>query len=132
MIVISPISFYLGLKIERDREKKTIKLSQSAYINKVLEKHHLYKGNAVNSLIKEIESLMLSTDGKASPFKRETYQEKKDLLIFSIVETIPDSAFTIPIVSRFAKNLFHQHIEAVKTTFRYLKGSKDSGITYRG
>lgn len=30
MVDISPISFYLGLKVKRDREKKTIKLLQPA------------------------------------------------------------------------------------------------------
>ena len=37
MVDMGPISFYLGLKVTRDREKKTIKLSQPAYIDKVLQ-----------------------------------------------------------------------------------------------
>lgn len=35
MIDMGPISFYLGLKVERDRQKKTLKLSQPAYIDKI-------------------------------------------------------------------------------------------------
>ena len=50
---MGPISFYLGLNIERDREKKTIKLSQPAYINKVLAKFHLDKAHPVNTPMKE-------------------------------------------------------------------------------
>ncbi len=41
MVDMWPISFYLGLKFERDRKRKTIKLSQPAYINKILQKFHL-------------------------------------------------------------------------------------------
>ena len=41
MADMGPISFYLGLKVERDREKKIIKLSQPSYIDKVLAKFHL-------------------------------------------------------------------------------------------
>lgn len=48
------ISFYLGLKVEQDpQDKKTIKLSQPAYINKVLTKFHLNKAHPVNTPIKE-------------------------------------------------------------------------------
>lgn len=41
MVDIRPISFYLGLKVSQDREKKTIKLLQPTYINKILAKFHL-------------------------------------------------------------------------------------------
>ena len=53
MVDIGSISFYLGLKIEQNREKKTIKLSQPLYIDKVLTKFHLDKANLVNTPIKE-------------------------------------------------------------------------------
>lgn len=42
MVDMGPISFYLGLKVEHNREKRTIKLSQPAsYIDKVLSKFHI-------------------------------------------------------------------------------------------
>ena len=67
------ISFYLGLKVERDREKKTIKLSQPVYIDKVLAKFHLNKAQPVNILMKKSALLQPRTDGKASSSKREQY-----------------------------------------------------------
>ncbi len=53
MADMGPISFYLGLKVERDREKKTIKLSQPAYIDKVVAKFHLDKAHLVNAPMKK-------------------------------------------------------------------------------
>ncbi len=41
MVDMRAISFYLGLKVERDRQKKTLKLSHPAYIDKVFSKCHL-------------------------------------------------------------------------------------------
>lgn len=38
MADMGPISFYVGLKVKRNREQKTIKLSQPAYIEKILRK----------------------------------------------------------------------------------------------
>ena len=52
--------------------------------------------------------------------------------MFSIIETRPDIAFAISVVSIFAKNLFHQHIKAIKIILHYLKGSKDRSIIYGG
>lgn len=49
-----------------------------------------------------------------------------------MVETRPDIAFATSVASRFAKNPSHQHTEAVKTILRYLKGSRQRGITYGG
>jgi len=34
---LSPVSYYLGMKVERNRAERTIRLTQTAYINKVLQ-----------------------------------------------------------------------------------------------
>lgn len=54
------------------------------------------------------------------------------LLMFLIVETRPDIAFATFVISHFAKNLFWQYTEAMKTIMRYLKAIRILGITYGG
>lgn len=49
-----------------------------------------------------------------------------------MVETRPDIAFTISAASHYAKDPSHQHTEAVKPILRYMKGSRQRGITYGG
>lgn len=132
MVDMGPISFYLGLKVERDREKRTIKLSQPAYIDKVLAKFHLDKAHTINTPMKETAILKQRTEGEASPSERERYQGMTGSIMFSMVETRPDIAFATSVASRFAKNPSHQHTEAVETILRYLKGSRNRGITYGG
>lgn len=97
-----------------------------------MEKFHLSKANAVNTPMKETEPLIPRTDGEASPSEKENYQGITGSLMFSMVETRPDIAFSTSVVSRFAKNPSRQHTEAVKTIHRYLKGSRDRAITYGG
>lgn len=134
MVDMGPISFYLGLKVVQDREKKTIKLSQLAYIDKVLERFHLNGANTANCPMKE--SILLTprieAEGKASLSEKKKYQGMTGSLIFSMMETRPDIAYATSLVSRFAKNPSHQHTEAVKTILQYLKGSRNRGITYGG
>ena len=107
MVDIGPISFYLGLKVTQDQEKKAIKLSQPAYINKVLEKFHFSGANTANSPMKESALLTPRTKGKASPSKKKRYQGMTRSLIFSMVETRPDIAYVTFVASRFAKNPSH-------------------------
>ena len=129
---MGPISFYLGLRIYRDRKQRTIKLSHPAYIEKVLERFHLDKANPVNTPMKESVPLSQREEGEASPPEKERYQGMTGSIMFSMVETRPDIAFATSLVSRFAKNPSHQHTKAVKTILKYLKGSKHRGITYGG
>ncbi len=130
MADMGPISFYLGLKVSRDREKKTIKLSQPAYIDKILAKFYLSQVNTSNTPMKETP--LEPSEKKATAAERECYQGMTGSIMFSMVETRPNIAFGTSIVSRFAKDPSHQYSEAVKTIFRYLKATRDTGITYGG
>ncbi len=107
MADMGPISFYLGLKVERNRAKQTIKLLQPAYIDKVLAKFHLDKAHAVNTPMKEIALLQPKIEGQAITSERERYQGMTGFIMFSMVETRPDIAFATSVASRFAKNLGH-------------------------
>lgn len=53
MADMGSISFYLRLKVERDRAKKTLKLLQAAYIDKILTKYHFDLAKSCNSPMKE-------------------------------------------------------------------------------
>lgn len=132
MVDMGPISFYLGLKVDRNREGRTIKLSQPAYIEKVLRKLFLDQANPTNMPMKESTQLLPNNEGTATEAERENYQGMTGSLMFSMVETRPNIAFATSVASRYAKNPSHLHIEAVKTILKYLKGSKDRGIVYGG
>ena len=70
MIDMGPISFYLGLKVERDRQNRTLKLSQPAYIEKILAKCHLDQAKPCNTPMEE--AILLSNEGsEASQADRE-------------------------------------------------------------
>lgn len=132
MVDLGPISFYLGRKVERDWEKKTIKLSQPTYIDKILYKFHLDQAHPANTLMKESAVLLPRTESQASNTEIERYQQMTGSSMFSIVETRPDIAFSTLVASCFAKNSFYQHTEAVKTILKYLKKMKTQGIIYGG
>lgn len=127
MVDMGPISFYLGLKVDRDREKGHSSFLQPAYIDKILAKYHLDQAKPSNTPMKE-GTLLPSERTEASSAEQERYQGMTGSLMFSMVETRPDIAFAISVVSRFAKNPSRQHTEAVKTIMRYLKATRSVGI----
>ena len=131
IVDMGPISFYLGLKVERDQQKRSLKLFEPTYIEKILEKYYLYLAKPCNIPMKE-EILLPNKGSEASQAEREQYQRMIGSLIFSIVETRLDIAFATLVVSWFAKNPSRQHTEAVKTIMRYLKVKKTIGIMYGG
>ena len=130
MVDIGPISHYLGLKIERNRVNKTIKLSQPAYIEKILEKFHMQNAKISTTPMKE--GSLFRNDSQASDKEIKQYQAIVGSIICAMIETRPDIAFAILVVSRHAKNPGKTHMEAAKTILRYLSATKDRGITYGG
>lgn len=132
IVDMGPISFYLGLKVERNLENKMLKLSKPAYINKILEKFHFDKANLVNMSINEEALLTSRIDGKSLFNKRGKYKGMTGSLMFSIVKTRPNIVFATSVASCFSKNLSQQYTKAVKTILRYLKRSKNYSITYGG
>lgn len=132
IIDMDPISFYLGLKVEQDWAKHTIKLLQPVYINKVLFKFHLDQAHAVNTPIKKTTLLLPRIEGQELVAEKKKYQDMNGSIMFSMVKTRLDIAFAISVVSRFTKNFGHEHTKAVKTILQYLKGLREQEITYGG
>lgn len=125
---IGPINFYQGLKVTRDPEKKIFKLSQPAYIDKILAKFHLDKTKTLNMSMKEI-SLLSIKNKKAMAAKKKCYQKMTSFIIFSMIETSSNITYATLIVSCFAKNLLYLHHKMVMTIFCYLKATRDVRIT---
>lgn len=73
MVDMGLISFYLGLKIQYNREKKTLKLSQSAYIDKIFEKFYFNKANIVQTPIEKRTLLILKMKDEVLASKREKH-----------------------------------------------------------
>lgn len=132
MVDMGFINFYPRLKVERNKEKQTIKLSYQAYIEKVFNQLYLNKAYAAKISMKKSAILQLCTKSQAITAKKERYQGIIGSIIFSIIKTRPDIAFTTPVVAQFAKNRGHQYIKAVKSILWYLKGFKERNITFSG
>lgn len=94
MVDMGPISFYLGLKVERDQENEPIKLSQPAYIKKILSKFR----QPVQHSDERIGNSSTPNRRRSPAAEIERYQRMTRSLMFSMIETRPDIAFS-PVAS---------------------------------
>jgi hypothetical protein len=133
---LGELTWLLGLKVEQDCPKRTIALSQKAYIKMILEYFHLQ--DAKSTPIPMNAGTILSTDQSPSTSNEINeigdipYQRGIGSLMYATTSTHPDITFPIVILSQFMQNPGWIHWEAVKNTIHYLKGMADLTLMLGG
>nr|GEX53146.1 zinc finger, CCHC-type [Tanacetum cinerariifolium] len=117
----------LGIKIKH--ENKGIVITQSHYIEKILKKFNHEDCSSVSTPMDSVEKLKLNT-GK--PIDRLEYLRAIGCLMYAMTSTRPDIAYVVGRLSRFTSNPSRQHWKAITRIFKYLRGTKDYGLSYVG
>jgi hypothetical protein len=131
---LGPASWLLGVKIERDRKKRTLCLSQRQYILDMLKRFDLMDINPVGTpldpSVRLSTSMSPQTPDETAAMKDIPYINAVGALSYLAIATRPDISYTVGVLARFTKNPGMQHWKAVKHLFRYLKGTLDYKLTY--
>ena len=131
---LGPVHWLLGIKISRNRETRTISLSQTSYIDTVLSRFSLSNAKPLASPISPGVTLSKKdspTDAnEMAQMKKVPYREAVGSLMYAAVATRPDITFAISTLSQFLENPGLLHWEAVKRVLRYLSGTKTHALTY--
>ncbi|GJW46078.1 retrotransposon protein, putative, ty1-copia subclass [Tanacetum coccineum] len=126
-------AFILGIKIYRDRSKRLIGLSQSAYMDKILRIFKMDTSKRGYILMQERLDLN-KTQGASTPeevkrMQNLPYASVVGSIMYDVRSTRPDVAFAQNIISRFQQNPREPHWTAVKTILKYLRNTKAEYIT---
>jgi hypothetical protein len=120
---------YLGIRIERDRESKTIMMSQQAYVERALEKFGMNDCSTVSTPIandmKLTEKMCPTTKEDRHKMADKPYRELIGTLMYLSTSTRPDIAKAVSNVSRYLINPGILHWVAAQRILRYLKRTKD-------
>jgi hypothetical protein len=128
-------SYVIGIEIHRDRNQIILKLSQKAYIEKVLERFRMK--NCSSSVAPIIKGDKFNKDQcpqnalEQEQMKNISYASIVGSLLYAQVCTRPDIAITVGMLGRYQSNPKMEHWKAAKRVLRYLQGTKDYGLTYR-
>ncbi|CAM8930884.1 unnamed protein product [Rhodiola kirilowii] len=125
----------LGVKLTRDRTNGVICLSQSEYFAKVLDKFTVV--NVKSNIIPLGGHLVFSkkdcpkTEQERMNMMNVPYDVAVGSIMYGMICTRPDLAFSISVLSRYMSDPGTKHWEAMKYLLRYLLGNKGLGLVYR-
>ena len=136
LLDLGELNFFVGMKITRDRENGTIKIDQEPCVLSLLDRFGMTECN------------IFDVPGNPSvKLTRKSNEDEKDereltingfnlravvgALLYLAINTRPDIAFQVILLSRFLENPRAQHITAAKHILHYLRGTAAVGITYK-
>ena len=129
-ITVEDSNVFVGLQIERDRERGKLKIHQSAYMRKIIEKFGMADGKTVSVPADPHAALAPVREYEGST-RIVPYREAIGSLVFLAAVSRPDIAYAVNSVSKYVNGYDDTHWRAVKRIFAYLKGTINYGIEYQ-
>ena len=131
MTDLGPAHMYLGMEITRDYTSNTLSLNQQKYIQVVLNRFKMTDCNPVSTPMETGIKLSKRID-IATPFEKNQYQKLIGCLEYAAMATRPDITFAVHSLAQFSSNPDTIHFNAAKRILRYLKGSLNFGLVFKG
>lgn len=128
-IKICNTNVFIGLQIERDRNKKTLAIHQKAYIQKLLEKFEMHNAKVV-SVPADPHTILYPVEADEKKVI-VPYREAVGNLVFVSSVSRPDITYAVNSVSKYLNNHNNAHWHAVLRIFAYLKETLDYKIEYK-
>nr|GEZ79214.1 ribonuclease H-like domain, reverse transcriptase, RNA-dependent DNA polymerase [Tanacetum cinerariifolium] len=120
------LAYYLGIEVTQTNGD--ISIRQSAYVNKILKEAGMIECNEMlipmdprTRLTKVTERTMVNSTEYRSIIRCLRY----------LLHTRPDLSYSVRLLSCFMQEPREQHMKAIRQVLRYVKGTKDHGITYK-
>jgi transposase InsO family protein len=138
---LGPARFILGIEIQRNRRKRTISLSQRQYFDNVLARYGMTDCNPVKTPMATNQHISSTDPDNDTVLTHMTvsssgpvvsYQSIVGSLMYAMLGTRPDLAYTVGLVGRYSASPKRHHWELLKRALRYLKGTRDWVLQYDG
>lgn len=115
---------FLGMTIQKTN--KGIRLAQTEYATKIVEKFGMKDSKEVNTPAVKTVNDQNNTTNTSYP-----YREAIGSLLYLSNKTRPDLSFAVNLASRRVECPTENDVIAIKRIFRYLKGTLDKGIKFK-
>ncbi|KAL4035514.1 hypothetical protein IC575_004209 [Cucumis melo] len=126
--------YVLGIQIVRNRKNKTLAMSQTSYMDKMLSRYKMQ--NFKKALLSYRYGIHLSkeqcpkTPQEVEDMSNISYAYAVGSLMYAMLCTRPDICYSVGIVSRYQSNPGRDHWTAIKNILKYLRRTKDYMLVY--
>ena len=125
---LGELTWFLGIRVIRDRSQRKLWLCQDSYIKKIAASFHLTdrKPSATPMITEEL----VPNSEQATPQEIYLYQRKVGSLLYATTITRPDAARAANKLSEFLTNPSQRHQDAVDRAISYLNGTHAMAIQF--
>ena len=127
---LGPISHFLGMRVTRTSDGD-ISIDQTTYINDILTRFGMEDSKAVSTPLATGTKLTKDDANSARNEIQPLYQSIVGSLMYAMLCTRPDIAYTVQQLSQFASDPAQVHLQAAKRALRYLQGTQNLHLTYQ-
>ena len=135
MKYLGEVSFVLSIEIHRDRSQNLLRLSQRAYVDRVLKRFNMDTCKAGEVPVVKGDKLgksqCPSNDFERKSMENIPYANVVGSLMYAQVCTRPNIVLIVGVLGRYLSNLGQAHWVAAKKVMRYLQRTKDYMLVYR-
>ncbi|CAI7907372.1 unnamed protein product [Closterium sp. NIES-54] len=130
---LGELTSYLGLRITRDRARRTITLTQSHMVQQVLQRFGFTYSSPQSTPLPTGHSL-LALPSDESVESSGPYPELVGCVMYLMTCTRPDLAYPLSILARYVAPGRHrkEHMDAAKRVLRYLCSTSGMGLVLGG
>ncbi|KAJ9547497.1 hypothetical protein OSB04_020040 [Centaurea solstitialis] len=129
-------AYILGIKIYRNRSRRLIGLSQSTYIDKILKRFRMDESK--KGFIPMQHGIVLSkaqcpvSSEDQDKMKSVPYASAIGSIMYAMLCTRPDVAYSISVTSRYQQNRGEAHWVAIKNILKYMRQTKEMFLVFGG
>ena len=128
---LGALHYFLRVKIIKDLLGGVIWIGQPAYTEKILQRYKMHDSKAVSTPVNPDLKLVAAEDAD-KVVNQQMYQATVGSLLYLSTKTRPDIAYAVSSIARFCAQPTQQHWVAAKRILRYLKGTSNYGLSYKG
>jgi len=130
---LGPVQQFLGLQVVRDRQARAIHINQAPYIEALLKRFQMDNCIGISTPMDPNCQLEAALPGYTAPRDHLLeYQQVIGSIMYAMLGTRPDLAFTVSTLSKYCSNPTPEHAIAAKRTLRYLRKTINVGIIFKG
>lgn len=118
------LKYVLGMEVHREMERRTLEITQGAFVDQVLERFGMANCNPADT----------PAVGTLTRLEEDVYDQEYMALVGSLlylaIVSRPDIAYAVQALSRHMRAPGEEHWTAAKRVLRYLKGTRNLGIKF--